>query len=243
MNGPPANPPFQRLVIPELMDAHDASPEELAADLRDLMKINRLGWGTGLMRECFREVVRRGLSQPGWSVLDVATGAADVPRSLVRWGRAKGVRVEVTATDFHPVTLEFARNECRDYPEIRLEPANLLDLPYADHSFDVVTCALALHHFGVEDILRALRGMARVARRAVIVSDLVRSLPGLWFVWTAVHVGGGSKYVLHDAPASMKNGFKLHEMRWLARQAGMEGPLRFRHRLLRFSMTWLKPAR
>lgn len=233
---------LHRRVIPELMDAHDASPEELAADLRDLMIINRLGWGTGVMRECFREVVHRYRSQRSWSVLDVATGAGDVPRSLVRWGRAKGIPVQVTATDFHPVTLEFARNECRDYPEIHLEPANLLDLPHADNSFDVVTCALALHHFGVEDILRALRGMARVARRAVIVSDLVRSSPGYWLVWTTLRIGRASRYVLHDGPASMKNGFKLREMRWLAAQAGLPGPLRFRHRLLRFTMTWWKPA-
>ena len=78
------------------------------------------------------------------------------------------------------------------------------------------------------------------ARRAVIISDLVRSVPGYWFVWAAVRLGRASRYVKHDGPASMKNGFTLGEMRWLAGQAGLGGPLRFRHRLLRFSMTWFK---
>jgi SAM-dependent methyltransferase len=45
------------------------------------------------------------------------------------------------------------------------------DLPFADDSFDVVACRRAAHHF--DDVRAALREMARVSRRLVLVEDLL----------------------------------------------------------------------
>lgn len=42
-------------------------------------------------------------------------------------------------------------------------------IPFADSSFDVVTCRIAPHHF--EDVEAAVREMARVARRLVLIED------------------------------------------------------------------------
>jgi len=230
----------QRQVIPELMDQPDARPEELLEDLHDLQKLNRFGWGSGLVWECVNGVVRRFPSQKTWTLLDVATGSADIPRHLVDWARRKRIHLRVTATDIHPVTLAFAREQSRECPEIQFESADLLALPYAENSFDIVTCSQALHHFGSNDIVTALRQMGRIARRAVIVSDLVRSAWGYAFVWFLVHVTRASRFAKHDGPVSMKNGFKLREMDALARDAGLDGGHIFRHRGLRFAMTWMK---
>ena len=43
------------------------------------------------------------------------------------------------------------------------------ELAFADRSFDVVVCRVAAHHF--TDPARAIREMARVARRLVVVED------------------------------------------------------------------------
>src|SRR5256885_6394520 len=42
-------------------------------------------------------------------------------------------------------------------------------LPFADRNFDVVACRIAAHHFA--DVAAAVREMARVARRRVVVED------------------------------------------------------------------------
>lgn len=42
-------------------------------------------------------------------------------------------------------------------------------IPFAESSFDVVTCRIAPHHF--EDVEAAVREMARVARRLVLIED------------------------------------------------------------------------
>src|SRR4026208_1546800 len=41
--------------------------------------------------------------------------------------------------------------------------------PFADCSFDVVTCRVAAHHF--EDVAAAVREMARVSGKLVLVAD------------------------------------------------------------------------
>jgi SAM-dependent methyltransferase len=87
---------------------------------------------------------------PGVTALDVATGGGHVARRLREAGAtvvtadpAPGMQADTTA------------------------PAE--DLPFADGSFDVVTCRLAAHHFA--DVLAAVKEMARVARDRVVVCD------------------------------------------------------------------------
>jgi SAM-dependent methyltransferase len=84
------------------------------------------------------------------TALDVATGGGHVARRL----RGGGIRV---------VTCDPAPGMAPDVV-CRAE-----DLPFADASFDVVLCRTAAHHFA--DAAAAVREMARVARRDVLVAD------------------------------------------------------------------------
>jgi ubiquinone/menaquinone biosynthesis C-methylase UbiE len=82
--------------------------------------------------------------------LDVATGGGHVARRL----REAGVNV---------VTVDPA-------PGMRPDVVSRgEDLPFADDSFDVVACRVALHHF--DDVAKAVSEMARVSRDRVIVVD------------------------------------------------------------------------
>ena len=92
--------------------------------------------------------------EPGHDVkvLDVATGGGHVARRL----RAEGCTV---------ITVDPAPGMRPDV----VEPAE--ELPFADGSFDVVTCRIAAHHF--QDIHRAVGEMARVSERLVVIEDNV----------------------------------------------------------------------
>jgi SAM-dependent methyltransferase len=93
-------------------------------------------------------------AEPGEGVvaLDVATGGGHVARRL------KDAGCDVVTVDPAPGmgATVVARAE---------------DLPFADDSFDVVTCRIAPHHF--EDVRTAVREMARVTRDRVVVEDNV----------------------------------------------------------------------
>jgi len=92
--------------------------------------------------------------EPGHDVkvLDVATGGGHVARRL----RAEGCTV---------ITVDPAPGMRPDV----VAPAE--ELPFADGSFDVVTCRIAAHHF--QDIHRAVGEMARVSERLVVIEDNV----------------------------------------------------------------------
>jgi SAM-dependent methyltransferase len=85
-------------------------------------------------------------------VLDVATGGGHVARRL----REEGCTV---------ITVDPAPGMGADV----VAPAE--ELPFADGSFDVVTCRIAAHHF--QDVRRAVAEMARVSRRLLVIEDNV----------------------------------------------------------------------
>jgi ubiquinone/menaquinone biosynthesis C-methylase UbiE len=85
-------------------------------------------------------------------VLDVASGGGHVARRL----REEGCTV---------ITVDPA-------PGMRADVvARAEELPFADGSFDVVTCRIAAHHF--DDVRKAVDEMARVAQRLVVIEDNV----------------------------------------------------------------------
>jgi SAM-dependent methyltransferase len=86
----------------------------------------------------------------GSTALDVASGGGHTARRLREAG-------------FDVVTLDPA-------PGMRADVlASAEHIPFADSSFDVVTCRIAPHHF--TDISAAVGEMARVARGLVLVED------------------------------------------------------------------------
>ena len=87
----------------------------------------------------------------GETALDVAAGGGNLARRLREAG-------------FNVVTVDPSPGMQADVL------ARAEDLPFADESFDTVGSRIAPHHF--EDVGAAMRELARVARRVVLVADL-----------------------------------------------------------------------
>ena len=79
------------------MDEPDADPRSSRATYERFRLVNAVVSGE---RAVYRRWVRPRLS-PVWGtrLLDVGTGGADLPRALLRWAHADGLRLEVTAID------------------------------------------------------------------------------------------------------------------------------------------------
>ena len=103
-------------------------------------------------------------ARPGETLLDVGCGSGHFSR---RFAREAGLMV--TGIDIAEAALDFARDKS---PDIAFARADATRLPFADGAFDHVVAVTSLCF--VAEQTRALREMARVARRRVTLGLLNR---------------------------------------------------------------------
>ena len=91
--------------------------------------------------------------------------------------------------------------------------------PFRSASFDFVLASQLLHHFSEEKIVAQLRSWSRLARRAIIVSDLVRHPMAYYGIWLLTRLSTRNVMTLTDAPLSVQRAFTMAEWHELFRRA------------------------
>lgn len=205
--------------VTEWLDAEQMDGDELERNLRDIRHINTaLGWTAFTARA----VVGLLRTQPRrqWTLLDVASGSADIPIAIARAAQRAGIALHITVTDRSPQIVAVARERCAGIPTMSVEQQDALALPYDAGSFDVTLCTLALHHFAPDAAQALLRSMAWVGRRA-LVYDVVRSPLAYAGVIALTRLARMSPMTCHDGPASVRRAYSAAEARDLAAEAGL----------------------
>ena len=196
---------------------------EYAESLADIRTVNRY-LGDYQTVSNFFSALLQGIESSAdrpISVLDVATGSADIPVEIVKWARSRGITMAVTAVDVNPLAVREAVDLTRAYPEITIAVADGFSLPYGDASFDIVLCSKTLHHFGEEDTVRLLKEIGRVAAIGYIIMDLRRS----WVAWLLIsilaRIFSRNRLTRHDGPMSVLRSYTVAELAVLAGSAGL----------------------
>lgn len=227
----------------ELLDG-PLDQRTLRANLRDLARINRWLGGSALSWRAIRPLLRERSKGEHLRLLDVGTGAADIPRALRRQTANSDPTLQVVATDVRPEVVSAARQLARKTPTFDVELAAVGSIDYEDSSFDVVHASLLLHHLEPPEAVELLRDMGRVAKRAVIVNDLDRAWQWWAGAWLLTRVTTANRYTRHDGPLSVRRAYRPNELAALAAQAGLVEEAR--HRALpgyRYAVTFRKAAR
>lgn len=222
----PWPPPPRRAEATERLDLPHLDPVLLAASLADVSRVNRWLGGTRALRRDLRALLPAGSAPRRLRVLDVGTGAADVPLILARWGRALGIVLEVEAIDLHPQVVAIARRRTAGTPGIKVRRADARALPYPPASFDVAISTLTLHHLAARDAAVALREMARVSRIGFVVSDLLRCWANLAAARALAAAVWRNPITRHDGPLSVLRSHTLSEWRAILAEAGVPGRVR-----------------
>ncbi|HWQ69470.1 MAG TPA: methyltransferase domain-containing protein [Patescibacteria group bacterium] len=220
----------------ELLDRPDNSDEEIRENLRDLERLNRYFGGVRTVLLHLGRMVGEP-SQGSFTILDIATGGADIPRAICRWARKRKLPVAIEAVDQNDQVLVAATEWSIDFPEIRLRQAQAPPLPYPDHSFDYVIASLFFHHLHEAEGILLLREMARVARRGVLVNDLLRSRLACLLTAMTTRLLSGNRLTRHDGPMSVLRGFRPEELRRMATKAGLTDVRLSHHLWFRIALT------
>jgi len=211
------------------MDAPDVDRQELEKALGFIRWVNRhMGGNAALIRWLDRWTKGWPKSKP-ITLLDVATGSADVPLAARRWARTRGLDLRITGIDLHQTTLDLAgehleQAEPQDADGIELVRGDALDLVdrFGVARFDFVHAGLFLHHLSELNAMNVLRQMDRVSRLGLVWNDLVRSRVG----FAAIHAMtiGMPRMVQHDARVSVQAGFTRREAFDIAHRVGLLHP-------------------
>jgi len=146
--------------------------------------------------------------------LDVATGTADLAIALVRSGKVCNVVGADLSSEMMKIGAEkVARKGLSS--QISFQLADCAELPFADESFDLVTCSYGVRNFArLDDSLREMYRILRPGGELMILefaypsNPLVRGLYDFYFTRLLPLIG---KMVSHDSsayeylPTSVKN--------------------------------------
>jgi 2-polyprenyl-3-methyl-5-hydroxy-6-metoxy-1,4-benzoquinol methylase len=225
-----------RCVEAELMDEPDMAGERHAQALRGLERINAWSGSARILWPALARLAREERKQIG--VLDVATGAGDLPIRLWQRARRAGLKMKFHGIDRSVSAVEYARRRALEREsQIRFCTWDALSggLP---GEYDAITCSLFLHHLEDERAVDLLRRMAMAARRLVLVNDLERSAAGLVLAYVGSRVLSRSPVVHVDGVRSVRAAFTAAEVAALARRAGLEGATVSRWWPCRYLLTW-----
>ncbi|MGH9824080.1 MAG: methyltransferase domain-containing protein [Blastocatellia bacterium] len=201
------------------MDAGVGTDLDVQQNLADLRRINRRLGGISPTIKAFEALLDRW-NREEISLLDIGTGSADVPNAVVDLCAQRGIRATAVAVDLSGRNLKAAR-QLGFSASINLVQADALHLPFAPRSFDFVTASLFLHHFQDEQVVELLSSFGTIARRAVIVNDLVRNLLPYYLFRIISPMVASSFMTRHDGALSVLRGFTAPELDQMAARAGL----------------------
>jgi SAM-dependent methyltransferase len=215
----------------EHLDDPGTDPALRERSLRDVRRSNTVLGGANAVLAELRRIMPSLAADT--SLLDVGTGLADIPARARRLAALHDVRLTTFGVD----RAETLAALCgQSVSESVCADARLL--PFANSSVDVVICSQVLHHFEDDEIAIVLREMDRVARKAVIVSDLRRS----WFAasgfWLVTWLLGFHAITRHDGVVSVLRGFTNRDLLdHVRRSTGHVASVK-RHLGYRLTATW-----
>ena len=189
----------RRIAVHEHLDHESELTPDVLRSLDDLRGINR--WLGGTL--AYRTLVERVSLRRDLTVADLGSGTADLLRSLPSTHRRIGLDLKL---GHHAV----ARADGED---VALVAADAFRIPLLDHSVDIVTSSHFFHHFDPDENRRILDESLRVCRLAVAVTDTRRHYLPLAFVRVVSATPLWSPITRFDAPASVRQGYTLEEVR------------------------------
>ncbi|HEY1860750.1 MAG TPA: methyltransferase domain-containing protein [Gemmataceae bacterium] len=222
---------------PEWMDQPDLDAQRHEQALQGLARINSWSGGGRVFWPKLRALAHVVADRP-LRVLDLACGGGDGVIRLWRHAMQAGISLHIEGCDRSSTAIDHARRAAQSCDaDVSFFSCDVLhdSLP---EDYDVVLNSLFLHHLDEAEAVTFLRRAASVARRAFLISDLLRSPVGLVLAYAATRILTRSPVVHFDGPASVRGAFTLVELRSLARRAGLANATVTRHLPCHMFLSW-----
>ena len=199
-----------------LDDPASADPVIVAESLRNIARSNRWFGGARAVRHGLARLLAGVPRSRPLSLLDVGTGAGDLPDDAVRWAGRHGYRIIPVGIERSRVAAGLARRAgC---------PCAVADAgvpPVREKSVDLVLVSQVLHHLQPDSAVRLLRTCDRLARLGVVVADIRRARQAPMLFRAGARAFGFDRWTVADGVTSIRRGYTPAELRSLLAAAGV----------------------
>lgn len=223
----------------ELLDTGAGSLADVRTNLDEMWRLNTLFGGLRALT-CHLHPPPSSTFQP-LHIVDVGTGSGRLPLHLVGWARKHQLQLQVYPLDISGRNLAVARANIGSHPAIHPVQADGLALPFAPQQIDYFMSSLVLHHFPPEALVSLLRETFRLARRGIIMSDIVRGYLPLAAFRLIQPIFARHYLTRRDGITSIKRAYTAHELTELAREAGLSHARVVAHFPWRMTLVVAKP--
>ncbi|HNP19561.1 MAG TPA: methyltransferase domain-containing protein [Fulvivirga sp.] len=200
----------QRSYEPELMDDFEITGQVIDQTLRELDTINKLLGGNYVTINGLEKLIKN--NQQELIIADIGCGSGDMLKLIANWGKKRNIKLKLIGIDANPYIIEFAKNNCKAFPEISFIATNIFDDDFIKMKFDVIIATLFTHHFTEKALITLLNNAKEQCNLGIVINDLHRH----WFAYYSIKFLTGwfskSEMVKNDAAVSVMRSFKRKEL-------------------------------
>jgi SAM-dependent methyltransferase len=197
----------------ELIDAPDIPKELFYQNLRELDFINRILAGHSISLKGIKKLVFD--KNRTYHIVDFGCGSGDTLKYIADWSRKKGYKVNLIGIDKNADAIDFLKEHCREYPEIKGIVGDYRDYLKTGNLIDIMHCSLFCHHLNDNELID-LFGIVK-ANNGVgfVINDLHRHWLAFWGFYLLTRLLKGSTLSKNDGPISVLRAFKRKELKSL----------------------------
>jgi 2-polyprenyl-3-methyl-5-hydroxy-6-metoxy-1,4-benzoquinol methylase len=194
-----------RINAPELLDSPDMEQSFAIRSYHFMSIVNRYFGGTAIVKSFIKNAAKTRDNAEPLKILDIGSGACDIPAAICRWANAAQINLEITCIETNPYAIKLAQENIKDYPNIKLVQEDIFSYQ-PDEKYDCATGSLFFHHLADEQILDLINTLRTFGCRSILINDLHRSL--LCYAGCLIASLFIRSDVRHDALLSIRKGFK-----------------------------------
>ncbi len=201
----------------ELLDDPAADPAVVARSLANIARANWWFGGTAAALWGIDQLLERVPPHQPVSLLDIGTGAADLPAAAVRRAARRGRRLSAIGLERSPVAAALAA--ARGFPAV-IGCAG--QLPVRPGAVDIVLISQVAHHLAADAAVELFRAATALARIGVVVADLRRSELAVAAFRLGSALLGFDAVTRADGITSVRRGYHVPDLAELAARAGQQ---------------------
>ena len=212
----------------EIMDDLEMEGDLLSRSLAKLDWINKWLGGNSVTLNAVDALIIDIPKEQTIKIVDIGSGSGDMLRLVMDRLRKQGRSAEILGMDANDFTVNYARRESADYPEIKYQTAYVSEETFENLEYDILLGTLFLHHLKDDDIIDVMKIGTQKAKVGVIINDLHRSQIA-YFLFNLLTLFIPNPMIRQDGLTSILRGFKRKDLEKYTKAIGIN----------RYSIKWM----